>query len=52
MLKRIKNAIEAGDTAGLDSYAHKMKGSLKYLAAEKSFRAGIRSRDNGQKQQP
>jgi len=28
MLERIKNAIESGDAAGLDSSAHKIKGSL------------------------
>ena len=36
MLERIKNAIESGDAAGLDSSAHKIKGSLRYLAAEKA----------------
>lgn len=36
MLERIKNAIESGDTAGLNSSAHKIKGSLRYLAAEKA----------------
>jgi HPt (histidine-containing phosphotransfer) domain-containing protein len=33
MLTNIQNAILSGDTKGLDSHAHKLKGSLRYLAA-------------------
>ena len=36
MLERVKNAIESGDSASLESSAHKIKGSLRYLAAEKA----------------
>jgi HPt (histidine-containing phosphotransfer) domain-containing protein len=36
MLEKIKSAIESGDAAGLDSSAHKIKGSLRYLAAGKA----------------
>lgn len=36
MLQNIQNAILSGDTKGLDSHAHKLKGSLRYLAASKT----------------
>lgn len=36
MLRKIKRAIESEDAEGLQSYAHKIKGSLRYLAAERA----------------
>jgi HPt (histidine-containing phosphotransfer) domain-containing protein len=36
MLERVKNAVESEDAQGLQSYAHKIKGSLRYLAAERA----------------
>ncbi len=33
MLSKIKNAIDSGDASELNATAHKIKGSLKYLAA-------------------
>lgn len=33
MLQLIKEAVDAGDTEGLEKHAHKIKGSLQYLAA-------------------
>lgn len=41
MLENIQQAIASGDAAGLDIHAHKIKGSLRYLAA--SGTAGIAS---------
>lgn len=36
MLDRIQSAIASGDSDSLDASAHKIKGSLRYLAAERA----------------
>jgi HPt (histidine-containing phosphotransfer) domain-containing protein len=36
MLQNIQDAILSGDAKGLDSHAHKLKGSLRYLAASET----------------
>jgi len=36
MLGKIKSAIASEDVEGLQSHAHKIKGSLRYLAAERA----------------
>ncbi len=35
-LAEIQSSIEQGDASGLDESAHKLKGSLKYMAAEQA----------------
>ena len=36
VIENIQNAISSGDSKSLDAFAHKLKGSLRYLAASKT----------------
>ncbi|MFH2066687.1 MAG: Hpt domain-containing protein [Pseudomonadota bacterium] len=49
MLKSIAHSIATGNVQGLDSHAHKLKGSLRYLAAAKPADIASKLEQKGKK---